>query len=122
MIQTMTEQTELFDAPVIDVSTHDAFWHAVKENNLDDQSLVWAQHRSFMANTSLYAIIPVDQLTMIPNWRHCVAPELIDVIAASPKHNLFVKLYEGRVMKAAQHVSELLSHAEIEQIYHYYNI
>ena len=52
MIQTMAEQIELFDTPVIDVSTQDAFCRAVTENNLDDQSLVWAQRRAVMANAS----------------------------------------------------------------------
>lgn len=121
MIQTMAEQIELFKMPVIDVSTQEAFCRAVTENNLDDQSLVWAQRRSFMANASLYAIIPVDQLTIIPKWRRYVdEPKLVDVIAASPKHDLFVKLYDDRVVKAAPHVSELLSDTEIEQLYHYY--
>lgn len=122
MIPTMTEQIELFDTPVVDVSTQEAFCHAVTENKLDDQSLVWAQRRAFMANASSYVIIPVDQLTIIPKWRHYVdAQGLIDVIAASPKHDLFVKLYDDRVVKAAQHVSELLSDTEIEQLYSYYN-
>lgn len=123
MIQTMTEQIELFDTPVIDVSTQDAFCRAVTENKLDDQSLVWAQRHAFMMNASSYAIIPVDQLTIIPKWRHYVDdPELINVIAASPKHNLFIKLYDDHVVKAARHVSELLNDAEIEQLYRYYNI
>ena len=119
----MAEQIELFDTPVIDVSTQDAFCRAVTENNLDDQSLVWAQRRAFMANASSYAIIPVDQLTIIPKWRRYVDDQgLVDVIAASPKHNLFIKLYDDRVVKAARHVSDLLRDAEIEQLYHYYNI
>ena len=123
MIQTMAEQIELFEMPVIDVSTQEVFCRAVTENKLDDQSLVWAQRRAFMANASSYAIISVDQLTIIPKWRHYVDdPELIDVIAASPKHDLFLKLYENRVINAARHVSELLSDTEIEQLYRYYNI
>ena len=123
MIQTMAEQIELFDTPVIDVSTQEVFCRAVTENKLDDQSLVWAQRRAFMTNASSYAIIPVDQLTIIPKWRHYVDdPELINVIAASPKHNLFIKLYDDHVVKAARHVSELLNDAEIEQLYRYYNI
>lgn len=105
------------------MSTQEAFYRAVTENKLDDQSLVWAQRRAFMANASSYAIIPVDQLTMIPDWRRYVDdPKIIDVIAASPRHNLFLKLYESRVINAARHVSELLSDAEIEQLYKYYNI
>lgn len=123
MIQTVAEQIELFDAPVADVYTQEAFYRAVTENKLDDQALVWAQRRAFMANASLYAIIPVDQLTIIPKWRRYVDnPKIIDVIAASPRHNLFLKLYESRVINAARHVSELLSDAEIEQLYKYYDI
>lgn len=117
MIQTVAEQIELFDAPVADVYTQEAFYRAVTENKLDDQALVWAQRRAFMANASLYAIIPVDQLTIIPKWRRYVDnPKIIDVIAASPRHNLFLKLYESRVINAARHVSELLSDTEIEQL------
>lgn len=123
MIQTVAEQIELFDAPVDDVYTQEAFYRAVTENKLDDQALIWAQRRAFMANASLYAIIPVDQLTIIPKWRRYVDnPKIIDVIAASPRHNLFLKLYESRVINAARHVSELLSDTEIEQLYKYYDI
>jgi hypothetical protein len=118
-MKTMTEQTTLFDVPVIDISTPDAFSTAVHENQLDDQTLVWANYRAFMASKSLYAIIPVDELTIIPNWKEHVNAEFIPTIEKSPSHNLFLKLYQGQVIDVAEHVNELLDYHEVTQLFNY---
>ena len=118
----MMEQLTLLDMKNIDINSETDFVLAVRNNQIDDQSLAWASRREYLTSIAITVIIPVAELTDIPAWRNmCANQEIITTIEGSPRHNMYVKLNNGIVIAAATHVSEITSVHEQSTLYKYWN-
>lgn len=115
------EQLSLFPVAEVIVDSANDFLHAVQNNQINNVSLVWAKYREVQKGNTLTSIISLADLTMIPAWRNLCDSVIVKQIEQATTE-LFVKFYEGKVVKVAENVKDLMTNYEISALYPYWRI